>query len=222
MPSSIAVLFDLDGVLVDSRRHHVSAWDQLAREQELAVEPGYFTRTFGLRNDAIIGGLVPGISSARLEQLARRKEELFREHARNDLALLPGVDSLLARLQAEHVPAAVVTSTPRQNLDMILDELRIRGRFQALVAEEDAAKGKPDPEGFLVAASRLRIEPSWCVVIEDAPAGLRAAKAAAMRAIGVTTTHPAADLGDAGLVVDSLAEEAVLAFILKNATVDAG
>ena len=114
---------------------------------------------------------------------------------------------LLASLDEQAVPKAIVTSAPRANLDMILETLGLAGRFQALVAEEDASKGKPDPEGFLVAAARVGVEPARCIVIEDAPAGLQAAKAGGMRAIGVTTTHAAPHLGDADLVVDSLAEK---------------
>jgi len=212
--SDVAVLFDLDGVIVDSRPHHLTAWDLLAAERGLAPTPGYFTKTFGLRNDAILGGLAAGITPAELRALAERKEALFREAARGRIEALPGVRELLAWLDEQQVPKAIVTSTPRENLDMIVDSLGVRARFQALVAEEDAAKGKPDPEGFLVAAARVGVEPVRCVVIEDAPAGLRAAKAGGMRAIGVTTTHPAADLGDADLVVESLAEETVRRFIL--------
>ncbi len=214
MRSDVAVLFDLDGVIVDSRPHHLSAWHQLAREAALPHAPDYFTQTFGLRNEPIIRGLAPDIDSGRLRALADRKEQLFRGAARGKLELLPGVQELLAFLDEQAVPKAIVTSAPRANLDMAVETLGIASRFQALVAEEDAAKGKPDPEGFLVAASRAGVEPARCVVIEDAPAGLQAAKSGGMRAIGVTTTHPAPDLGDAGLVVDSLGEEIVRRFIL--------
>jgi beta-phosphoglucomutase family hydrolase len=213
VPSDVAVLFDLDGVIVDSRPHHLSAWDQLAREHGLAHAGNYFTKMFGLRNDAILGGLVPGIAPDELHVLAERKEQLFRSAARGHLETLPGVRELLAFLDERSIPRAIVTSTPRANLDMILDTLGLDGRFQALIAEEDAAKGKPNPEGFLVAAARVGVEPDRCVVIEDAPAGLQAAKSGGMRAIGVTTTHPALDLGDADLVVDSLSEEVVRTFI---------
>jgi HAD superfamily hydrolase (TIGR01509 family) len=146
--------------------------------------------------------------------LAERKEQLFRDAARGNLVTLPGVRELLAFLDEQVIAKAIVTSAPRANLEMIVETLGLAGRFQALVAEEDAEKGKPDPEGFLVAAARVGIEPARCIVIEDAPAGLQAAKAGGMRAIGVTTTHPAADLGDADLVVDSLAEEVVRTFVI--------
>jgi len=216
VPSSVAVLFDLDGVIVDSREHHLAAWTAFAREYTPHAPADYFHRTFGLRNDAIIGGLIKGIDTKTLAELAERKEAMFRDAARGRLVLLPGVDALLGFLDEQAVPKAIVTSTPRANLDMILETLGISGRFEALVAEEDAAKGKPDPDGFLVAASRINVEPGRCVVIEDAPAGLQAAKAAGMRAIGVTTTRPPADLGDADLVVESLAEEIVRTFVFQS------
>ena len=211
---SKAVLFDLDGVIVDSRPHHLSAWHELARRHDLRHDANYFTKMFGLRNDAILGGLIPGITADELARLAAEKEALFLDAARGRVEALPGVRGLLAALDEASVPRAVVTSTPRENLDLILASLGLSDRFQALVAEEDASKGKPDPEGFLVAARRLGAEPAGCIVIEDAPAGLRAAKAAGMRAIGVTTTHPAPELGDADLVVGSLAEGTVRAFVL--------
>jgi beta-phosphoglucomutase family hydrolase len=208
-----AVLFDLDGVIVDSRPQHLAAWHEFARSEGITHDSDYFTRTFGLRNDAIIGGLLADISSDDLRRLAARKEELFRSLARGNLEALPGVRELLDWLDERGAPKAIVTSTPRSNLDLVLETLELAGRFDALVAEEDAAKGKPDPEGFLVAARRLGVPPERCIVIEDAPAGLQAAKAGGMRAIGVTTTHPAAELHDAGLVVDSLADPAVREFI---------
>jgi HAD superfamily hydrolase (TIGR01509 family) len=168
---------------------------------------------FGRRNDAIIGGLLPNADTIKLQRLADRKEALFRESARGRLVALPGVLDLMAWLDERRIPRAVVTSTPRENLDMILDDLDLASRFGAFVAEEDASRGKPDPEGFLLAADRLGVDPASCVVIEDAPAGLAAAKAGDMLAIGVTTTHPADALGAADLVVSALDDPAATAFI---------
>lgn len=203
MPGA-AVLFDLDGVIVDSREHHMAAWLAWGREHAPHASEGYFHEQFGKRNDAIIGGILPGIAPAELQRLADAKEELFRERAAGNVQALPGVLSLLDWLDERGVPKAVVTSTPRANLDLILAELGIADRFETLVAEEDASKGKPDPEGFLAAAWRLEMAPGRCIVIEDAPAGIAAAKAAGMRAIAVTTTRPAADLAAADLIVDAL------------------
>jgi beta-phosphoglucomutase len=213
--AAVAVLFDLDGVIVDSREHHMAAWEAWARVYAPHARAGYFVEMFGRRNDAIIGGVLPDLTPERFNELAGHKEAMFRERARGNLTALPGVAALLAELDARGVPKAVVTSTPRANLDLVLETLKMTGRFDALVAEEDALKGKPDPEGFLIAAERLGVEPPLCVVIEDAPAGLQAAKAAAMRTIGVTTTHARHALRDADLVVASLAEEAVRTFVSR-------
>jgi HAD superfamily hydrolase (TIGR01509 family) len=210
-----AVLFDLDGVIVDSREHHIAAWHRFARERQLDHAPDYFTETFGLRNDAILAPLLPGAAPADIDAAAEHKERLFRESAGGRLVALPGVSELLDFLDANRMPKAVVTSTPRPNLDMIVESLGLAGRFDALISAEDTTRGKPDPEGFLAAATRIGMPAAGCVVIEDAPAGLAAAKAAGMRAIGVTTTHPAPDLNDADLVVDALTESRVRTFIFE-------
>ena len=215
MPSepSVAVLFDLDGVIVDSRAFHIEAWVALAHAHGIDAPSGYFTQTFGMRNDAILGGLLRDAPPERIAALASEKEATFRDLARGRLEPLPGARELVAFLREQAVPRAVVTSTPLANLRMILETLALDGMFDALVSEEDVTKGKPDPEGFLLGAMRLQAKPAVCVVIEDAPAGLAAAKAGGMRAIGVTTTHPAPDLEDADLVVGSLTEETVRTFI---------
>jgi HAD superfamily hydrolase (TIGR01509 family) len=213
--SDLAVLFDLDGVIVDSRAQHLGAWHAWAREHAPHAPEGYFERTFGLRNDAIIGGVLGEVGSDEFQRLAAHKEVLFRERARGSLVALPGVRDVLDWLDEQAIPRAIVTSTPRENLDLVLETLGLAGRFGALVAEEDAARGKPDPEGFLVAAERLGVPPARCTVIEDAPAGLEAARAAAMRTIALTTTRPAADLDTADLVVGSLADARVRNFLLK-------
>ncbi len=210
---SVAVLFDLDGVIVDSRHFHMLAWEQWARDQSVEHAADYFHAMFGRRNDAIIGGLLPGITPEEFKRLADAKEQLFRDGARGNITALPGAMALLDALDAHDLPRAIVTSTPRANLALILESLRCEHRFGALVAEEDASRGKPDPEGFLIAAQRLDAAAEVCVVIEDAPAGLAAAKAGGMRAIGVTTTHPAAALHDADIVVDTLDDPLVLQFI---------
>ncbi len=218
----VAVLFDLDGVIVDSRTYHLRAWRQLARTHKIDAPAGYFRETFGLRNDAILGRLVPGAAPEAIDRLASEKEAAFRRLARGRLVPLPGVPEVLDFLDAEGITRAIVTSTPGENLRMVLETLKLDGRFQALVAAEDVRRGKPDPEGFLGAAARLGMPPSDCVVVEDAPAGIQAAVAGGMRAIGVATTHPAAALRDAGLIVDSLASAAVRSFIVRPSAVRRG
>jgi beta-phosphoglucomutase len=215
VPSSVAVLFDLDGVIVDSREQHMAAWHAWAREHAPHAPEGYFLQSFGLRNDTIIGALIEGLGPADVDRLSDAKEAMFRAAVAGNLSPLPGVVDLIDALDEAGIPRAIVTSTPRLNLDLVLEELSLTGRFGALVAAEDASRGKPDPEGFLVAAQRLDLTAQRCIVIEDAPAGIAAAKAAGMRAIAVTTTRPAEDLTAADLIVDSLANPRVQSFITR-------
>ncbi len=116
----------------------------------------------------------------------------------------------------EGVLLAIVSSTPRANIELILASLGLADAFNAVVGAEDAQRGKPDPEGFLVAAERLRVPPAGCVVLEDAPEGLEGAKAAGMRCIGVSTTRPPERLQRADLVVERLDDPRVEAFLLGS------
>jgi len=211
--SDRAVLFDLDGVIVDSREHHMTAWDAWARVRAPDAPAGYFIDSFGLRNDAIIGSLFPAASIDEIQALAAEKEALFRASAEGRLIALPGVLDLLGWLGERAIPRAVVTSTPRANLDFVMRAIDLGGHFQALVAGEDTDRGKPDPEGYLRASAQLGIPARRCVVIEDVPAGIEAAKAGGMRAVGVTTTRRAEELRAADLIVDTLADARVREFI---------
>ncbi|HEY8173334.1 MAG TPA: HAD family phosphatase, partial [Dehalococcoidia bacterium] len=114
MASDVAVLFDLDGVIVDSREHHMAAWEAWAREHAPNAPDGYFLRSFGLRNDAIIGGLRPDITTDELQRLADEKERLFRSQL-VDMAPLPGLMALLDWAQGRAIKMAVVTNAPRAN-----------------------------------------------------------------------------------------------------------
>jgi beta-phosphoglucomutase len=195
----------------------MAAWEAWSRVHAPHATPEYFRTSFGLRNDAIIGGLLDHLRPEEMQRLAERKEELFRDAVRGRLLPLPGVAALLDFLDEHAIPRAIVTSTPRMNLDLVLETLGFQERFGALVAEEDAARGKPDPEGFLIAAQRLDVAAGHCIVIEDAPAGIDAARAAGMRSIAVTTTRGARELSHADLVVDSLEDRRVRQYILQRA-----
>ena len=186
-----AVIFDVDGVLVDTGRLHFEAWRALARELGLPPpDERWFRRTFGRRNEEILKTLLPQPSrdELELERLSRRKEALFRRLAKGKIEPLPGALALVRALKRRGFRLGIGTSTPPENLQMILKELGLRGAFDAWVTGADVERGKPDPEVFLKAAARLGVPPARCAVIEDAPAGVEAAKRAGMRAVAVTTT----------------------------------
>jgi HAD superfamily hydrolase (TIGR01509 family) len=202
---SRAVLWDMDGVIVDSATYHYEAWRQaLAPEgHDLAYEE--FRRTFGQRNDTILRALFgQDHSDADIDRVANLKEALYRELVRTrGISPLPGVMNWLQKLREEGWRQAVASAAPRANVLAIIEALGVAPYFGALTSSEDVTRGKPDPQVYLVAASRLIVAPEHCIVIEDAPAGLEGARRAGMKCIGVTSTH---DHLEADLVVHRLDE----------------
>jgi beta-phosphoglucomutase len=205
------VIWDVDGTLVDTAELHFRAWADLARDLGKPFTRADFAATFGRRNPEIIRQLFGShYSDEEITDLGDRKEDLYRAAARHGVDLLPGVRRLLEGLKADGFRQAVGSSAPRHNLDLILHLTRTAPYFDAVVSMEDTQRGKPDPQVFLVAAERLGVPPSRCVVIEDAVAGVQAARAGGMKCVAVTFVghHPEASLrqGGADLVVPNLEE----------------
>ncbi|MDD5350317.1 MAG: HAD-IA family hydrolase [Chthoniobacteraceae bacterium] len=208
MNSPWGALFDWDGVIIDSSRHHEKSWELLAKEEGLPLPPDAFRLGFGRKNQIIIPEIYHWSNDpVEIERLGRRKEELYRElMAADALEPLPGVRAWLETLRDAGIPRAVGSSTPRANLDAAMGRLGLGGLFDAIVSAEDVTLGKPNPEVFLKAAARIGCRPERCVVFEDALAGIAAARAGGMRVIGIATTHPVAELGEADLAVRGMAE----------------
>jgi beta-phosphoglucomutase family hydrolase len=213
-PVEGAVLWDLDGVLVDSTRFHYEAYRRLLAESGRDISFDEFRNLIGLRNEAILQRLLGELPPQEVERLGERKEEFFRELIAGKVEALPGAAGLARRLSESGVLMAIVSSTPRVNVELILGSLGLGGAFAVVVGAEDASRGKPHPEGFLTAAERLGVAPVHCVVLEDAPEGIQGAKAAGMRCIGVATTRPPARLREADLVVERLDDPRVEGFLL--------
>lgn len=206
------VIWDVDGTLVDTATQHFAAWKRLAQDLDSDFSAAQFAATFGRRNPEIIREIFgQDFSPADIDRLGLQKETYYRADAQTTgVQLLPGVLVLLQQLQAAGFQQAIGSSAPRGNLDLLLDLTQIGAYFETSVAMEDTTRGKPDPQVFLIAAARLGLEPARCVVMEDAPAGIEAAKAGGMAAIGITFVghHTAARLQAAGadLVVHTLSE----------------
>jgi beta-phosphoglucomutase family hydrolase len=200
-----AVIWDMDGVVADTGEQHYESWKYAFGRQGVDFRREDFLHVFGQRNDTIIRKMMgEDVSDEIIQQTARDKEEYFRESVVKDLKPLPGVIELLKVLAENGIAAAIASSAPMENIQVILRGLGIERYFQALVYGAEVSEGKPSPKIFLLAARKLGAEPSRCVVIEDAVAGVTAAKRAGMRCIAVTNTHPAESLREADLVVDSL------------------
>ncbi len=203
-----AVIWDVDGTLVDTAELHYQAWCVLAREIDQPFTRADFTGTFGWRNPEIIPKLWGIHDDAVVTELGKRKEDYYRDEAKKGVALLPGVRALMEALSAAGFAQAIGSSAPRNNIDLILEMTKVSIHVGAIVSMEDTRRGKPDPEVFLLAAQRLGVEPARCVVIEDAPVGVQAAKAGGMRVVAVTCAghHPDEKLRAVGadLIVPTL------------------
>ena len=210
---SKAALWDMDGVLVDTAPFHYQAWHSLLSGLGKEISEEEFRQTFGLRNDDILRIRLGDLSDERVADLGQRKEELFRQAIQGNVKALPGAVALVRRLREAGVKTAVVSSAPRRNVETLLGSLGLSDAFESLVSAEDVERGKPDPQGYLAAAERLGVAPADCVVIEDAPGGVEAAKRAGMGCIGLASERDPASLAAADLVVTSLEDEEVYSFL---------
>ena len=182
-----AVLWDLDGTLVDSEEFHWLAWREVMAREGVALTREQFLATFGHRNDAILPLWLPDISLERAAAVGDDKESRYRELvSENGLAPLPGASEWVKRLAGEGWRQAVASSAPRANIGIMLEALGLAQYFQASAGAEDVTHGKPAPDVFLEAAARLGAPASRCIAVEDAAAGIEAARRAGMKSIGVT------------------------------------
>lgn len=205
-----AVLWDLDGTLVDSEEYHWRAWREIMAVEGIPITREQFLQTFGLRNDEILPRWLGANATAdRMGRVALAKESLYRKLvSEGGLTSLPGASEWVRRLEHSGWRQAIASSAPRENVEVVLQALGLAACFQAVVAAEDVSIGKPDPQVFLTAASRLELAPPQCVVVEDAPMGVEAARRAGMRSIGVNRKARLA----ADLAVSSLADLPANAF----------
>ncbi len=186
-----AVLWDMDGTLIDSMPLHWRAWQDTLQRLNRPAEYSVWKQTMGMRNSEIIPLLFPDMSPDESAALDRAKEARYRELVEmQDLELLPGVAHWIDQFKAVGWKQAIASSAPPENVATIAHVLHLNGAFGALISGAEVQRGKPDPDIFLVAAQWLNMLPQDCLVIEDAPAGIEAAHRAGMKAIGVLNTHP--------------------------------
>jgi beta-phosphoglucomutase len=202
----LGVIFDLDGVLVDSGWAHRLAWFDLAKEAGLPMSDEFFRNTFGMQNNAILPLMWPDITKAELDRLSDWKEQRYREIVGQRAELAEGAAALLKNLKQHGFRLALGTSAPARNLDVFWAELSLGDYIDVRVTNEDVTESKPSPQTFLKAAEKLALKPACCAVVEDAVQGVQAARAAGMRVIALTTTRGRQDLAQADRVVTSLAD----------------
>lgn len=211
--SSLAAIFDLDGTLIDSYIPHFTAWKSVSNEIGHRLTESQFQQQFGRKNEPILKELHefagrPAPTSEQIDQLAEAKETRYRSLIGDTFPEMPGAVSLIHQLQQSGWKIAIGSSAPRGNIDFCVERFKSLGvDFDAVACGDDVEHGKPAPDVFLLAAARLGVEPRGCVVLEDAVAGIDAARNAEMGSIGVASTgRTRAELSHADRVVDCLTE----------------
>ena len=205
---NVGAIFDWDVVLIDSSAHHEASWERLAKERGLPLPEGHFKRGFGMKNEVVIPKVLQwGDQSELVQELSLRKEALYREIIlERGISTLPGAREWLDQLHENGIPCVIGSSTHRLNIEVSLQVLGLKDFFASIVSAEDVSHGKPDPEVFLVAASRIDRPPSQCVVFEDALVGIEAAHRGGMKVVAVASTNPFEALKNADVVVHRLDE----------------
>ncbi|MDR2762732.1 MAG: HAD family phosphatase [Planctomycetaceae bacterium] len=180
----IAVIFDMDGVLVDNTRFHERAFAEYFSRYGITLAP----EMLGKGNDDLMAELFPNESKERHQELALGKESYYRKIYKSHIKPVDGLIELLEKLKENNIPVAVGSSGPVENIDFVLDKLRIRNYFDIIVVAAMVKKAKPAPDIYLKSAELLKAEIKDCLVFEDALAGIKAAKSAGMKIVGVTTS----------------------------------
>lgn len=197
-----AVLFDMDGVVVDNLPYHVDAWLLFCERKQIPLTREIFYQELNGMNskDTFEWFYKRELSRAEVEVLEEEKELIYRAFYRDHLKPAPGLLTFLKDLRDQGIKTALATSAGPGNIDFIVDGLGIRDQFDAIIGGAEVLKGKPDPEIYLKAASLLSVDPVDCWVIEDSLQGIAAGQAAGMRVVGMSTSHTPAELAHTDLV----------------------
>jgi HAD superfamily hydrolase (TIGR01509 family) len=214
--SEKTVLWDMDGVIADSYSFHFAAWQETFAKREIKFTKEDFTKLFGARNDFIIGSIMgKELSERDVKIMVQEKEEKFRQKAKGHIRPFPGAIRLLNAIKKGNFKLGLVSSAPRENIDLILSELNLEGIFDCIVFGQEVYESKPGSQIYLLAAEKLEVKPNDCLVIEDSPLGLKAAKTAGMKCLAIANTHPRQKLEEADKVFDSLENVDLITLLMR-------
>ncbi|GAX40682.1 HAD family hydrolase [Tolypothrix sp. NIES-4075] len=193
-----AILFDLDGTIVNTDPIHYIAWREMLKNYSMEIDENFYkSKIIGRLNPAIIKDILPQLSPEDGVKLAEEKEALFRKFA-PDLQPLAGFSQLIEWTKTHQLKRALVTNAPRLNVQFMLEILGIKEAFHTIVIAGEDITGKPDPAPYLVAMNNLGIQATDAIALEDSPSGIRSAVGAGLRTIGITSTHEAQVLQEIG------------------------
>ena len=202
-----AVIFDLDGTIVNNIPFHAQAFLEFARDKNTHLTVGeYYRKIQGRINKEIIPTLFgKKLSKEKIKKYASEKEAIYRRLYQNVIPM-PGLFDLFKKIKERGLKLALATSAPSENVDHVLGKLNIKDVFDAQVNGDHVNKGKPNPEIYLKTLEKLGVEPKECLVFEDSIPGIRAAKAVGMKVVAITTSHPPEKLKEADAAIDDFTE----------------
>ena len=210
--SKRAFIFDMDGTIVDNMDFHTQSWITFFEGRGMKIDADEFFRTTAGRQgkEIIRSHIGEHLHDDEVHTLNMEKEGVYRELYAPHRKTVDGFDALIDAAKANGVALAVATSAPNENIDFTLDGLQLRHHFDVIVGAADVKRGKPEPDGFLLAAERCGVPPANCIVFEDAPLGVEAARRAGMRCVVLTTTLPASSFAQFDNVIHIAADFAEL------------
>ena len=195
-----AILWDMDGTLLDTTEMHMRAWMMTLEHQGLHITKEDFMRQFGKNNQSNVLHYLPDATSALIQAISDEKEQIFCDLVPGNTKVYPGVISWLDYFTQKGYMQCIASSAPMHNIEVLLDEIKI-GRYFNYIQPGSEVPGKPDPTIFNLAAQHVGIPASRCLVIEDAPPGVQAARQAGIRCVAITNTRNTDELSDADLVI---------------------
>ncbi|MDB5250623.1 MAG: haloacid dehalogenase [Segetibacter sp.] len=203
-----AVLFDLDGTLLDNNEVHLKAWKQYLKENGKEISDDDFKENISGRTnkDAIEHVYDKKMSEEEASEFYLQKEKIYREMYKADIAPIAGLPEFLKELEEHNITMAIATSGITVNIDFMFEHVPIKQYFKKIISSKDIRKGKPDPEIFLKTAEAVNTPPANCIVFEDSTSGVQAGKAAGMKVVALTTTHSPEELKEADLVIKDYTE----------------
>jgi HAD superfamily hydrolase (TIGR01509 family) len=193
-----AILFDLDGTLVNTDPIHFLAWQNMLSRYGINIDERFYQKQIsGRLNPEILADILPQLSPHQAVEFADEKETMFRDMAPS-LQRLPGLNELLTWTQTHQIKRALVTNAPRENAHFMLNVLGLNNTFELIVLAEDEAAAKPDPTPYRVAAQRLGVSIENAIALEDSPSGIKSAVSAGLKTIGIASTHDPEKLCEIG------------------------
>jgi beta-phosphoglucomutase family hydrolase len=211
-----AVIFDMDGTVVDTTRIEYDAWKQMFDERQVDFPYDDYIGALGAKGSEIVKERIDTTDDEIEEMLAKKETYLKQLVEQNGLQLIPGVEKVMQEIQKLNLKMALATGSSQEKLDFIMERFHLRQYFDVFVTSDDVKNGKPDPEVFLKAASKMNVPPHECIVMEDASNGVEAAKSANMSCIAITSTRGKDQLEKADVVINHYRELSIEQFLLQQ------